>query len=128
MVVAWSGRARNSQLLVRHVRRIRPVHDESVVYLPLSPDPRRQLDRGPRPRRRPRRHPGRRHPRFRGSAPPHCLRLRAIPTTATPTRSPRPATRGEADARSAAGEGLPGRRTRSIPPVRRRNSVWQPSW
>jgi hypothetical protein len=33
---------------------------------------------------------------------------------------PRPATRGEVDARSAAGEGLPGRRFRSIPPSIRR--------
>ena len=60
--------------------------------------------------------------------------LVAVPTAATaaesprPTKSgevaalpsPRPATRGEVGARSAPGEGLPGRRSRSIPPSIRR--------
>jgi hypothetical protein len=59
----------------------------------------------------------------------------AVPPTAPAAESPRPATRaeidallpsprptkwGEVDARSAAGEGLPGRRSRSIPPSLRR--------
>jgi hypothetical protein len=44
----------------------------------------------------------------------------AQPSETAASASPRPAQRGEVDARSAAGEGLPGRRSRSIPPSIRR--------